>query len=66
VLVTVNMVNVLDAPEETAMVNFQAEAGVVGRVQECTADWCRIAVDGNRGWVRKTALWGVEAGEVVE
>ena len=66
VLVTVNMVNVLDAPEDTALVNFQAEAGVVGRVQECAADWCRIGVDGMRGWVRKSALWGVEAGELVE
>jgi SH3-like domain-containing protein len=66
VLVTVHMVNVLDAPEEGAGVNFQAEAGVVGRVQECSADWCRIGVEGNRGWVRKTALWGVDAGEVVE
>jgi SH3-like domain-containing protein len=66
VLVTVNMINVLDAPDDAAMVNFQAEAGVVGRVQECTSEWCRIAVDGERGWVRKSALWGVEAGELVE
>jgi SH3-like domain-containing protein len=66
VLVTVNMVNVLNAPDDAAMVNFQAEAGVIGRVQECTTDWCRIAVEGNRGWVRKTALWGVDAGERVE
>jgi SH3-like domain-containing protein len=66
VLVTVNMVNVLNAPDDAGMVNFQAEAGVVGRVQECTADWCRIGVEGERGWVRKSALWGVDAGELVE
>lgn len=66
VLVTVNLVDALEDPVEGALVNFQAEAGVVGRVQECNADWCRIGVDGHRGWVRKTALWGVNAGEVVE
>jgi SH3-like domain-containing protein len=66
VLVTVNMVNVLNAADDAALVNFQAEAGVVGRVQECTADWCRIGVEGERGWVRKSALWGVDAGELVE
>ncbi len=66
VLVTQNMVNVLDTPDDAATVAFQAEAGVVGRVQECTADWCRIGVDGNRGWLRKSALWGVEPGEVVQ
>ena len=46
--------------------NFQAESGVVGRLQECSPDWCRIGVDGNRGWLRKSALWGVEPGEVVQ
>ena len=66
VIVTQDMVNVLETPDDAASVAFQAEAGVVGRVQECTADWCRIGVDGNRGWLRKSALWGVEPGEVVQ
>ena len=66
VLVMQDMVNVLDAPDDAARVAFQAEAGVVGRVQECSTDWCRIGVDGNRGWLRKAALWGVEAGELVD
>jgi SH3-like domain-containing protein len=66
VLVTMNMVPVLNTPDDAATVNFQAEAGVVARLQECSADWCRIGVDGQRGWVRKTALWGVDPGELVE
>ena len=39
---------------------------VVARVQECTADWCRISADGEKGWVQKSALWGVAPGEVIE
>jgi SH3-like domain-containing protein len=47
-------------------VAFQAEMGVVGRLLECSADWCRMSVDGTRGWVRKAALWGVTPDETVE
>ncbi len=49
-----------------ARVVFQAEAGVVGRVLECAAEWCRMSVDGGRGWVRKAAIWGVAPDEVIE
>ena len=51
-------------PEDDAPVTAHAEAGVVARLGECTADWCRIVADGYRGWVRKTALWGVDPDEI--
>jgi SH3-like domain-containing protein len=65
-LVTADLVDFRDDPDDGARVAFQAEAGVVGRLLECSADWCRMNVDGNRAWVRKTALWGVTADELVE
>ncbi len=65
-LVTADMADFRDEPEDTARVAFQAEAGVVGRLLECSADWCRMNVDGSRAWVRKTALWGVMPEETVE
>jgi SH3-like domain-containing protein len=53
-------------PEDDAPVSAHAEAGVVAKLGECTVDWCRISTGGYRGWVRKTALWGVTAGETRE
>lgn len=53
-------------PAADAPAVAKAEAGVIGRLGECGPDWCRIAVDGTRGWVAKTALWGVAAGELRE
>ena len=44
----------------------QAEIGVIGRVLSCRDGWCRIAMEGQRGWMRKTALWGVGPDETVE
>ena len=42
------------------------EAGVVARVQSCDRDWCRLRVDGLRGWAPKSGLWGVAATEVID
>ena len=42
----------------------KVEKGVVGRLQECTLDWCKISVDGARGWAVKTNFWGAEKNEL--
>ena len=66
VLVTLDMAEFRHAPKDDATVIAQAEMGVVGRILECNLDWCRIALDGPRGWVRKSAIWGVKADEIIE
>ena len=38
--------------------------GVIGKLLQCVPDWCRVSVDGQKGWVPKTALWGVDKAEV--
>ncbi len=65
-LVTQDLAAFRDDADDAARVTFQAEADVVGRVLECNLDWCRMNVDGTRAWVRKTAIWGVGADEIVE
>jgi SH3-like domain-containing protein len=42
------------------------EMGVVGRIDECTPAWCRINAGGYRGWLPKTALWGVGPDEILD
>jgi SH3-like domain-containing protein len=66
VLVTLDMAEFQHAPEDGATVIAQAEMGVIGRVLECNVDWCRVALDGQRGWVRKSAIWGVKPDETIE
>lgn len=66
VLVTGDLAEFRDKPTRAAGVAYQAERGVVGRLMECDPDWCRINVQGEKGWIEKTALWGAIAGEVVE
>ena len=66
VLVTQDMAEVRANPKNDAEIVVQAEQGVIGKLLECDPDWCRIAIDGYKGWILKTALWGVDAGELVE
>jgi SH3-like domain-containing protein len=51
-------------PDESATATATAEQGVVAHLLQCLVGWCRVEAKGNEGWVRKTAIWGVEAGEV--
>ncbi|WP_242500589.1 SH3 domain-containing protein [Tropicimonas sp. IMCC6043] len=64
VLVEEDMVALHAQPSAEAETLARAEAGVVARLGACTHDWCRISAGGARGWVPKTAIWGVGADEL--
>ncbi len=66
VLISTDLAEFRMKPTRAAGVVFQAEQGVVGRLMECEPDWCRVNIQGEKGWIEKTALWGVVADEVVE
>ncbi len=66
VLVTQDMAEFLSQPVGGTNVVYQAELGVIGRLLQCNPEWCRISIEGEKGWVVKTALWGVDPGEIVE
>ncbi len=51
-------------PNETSEVLARAEEGVVARLGRCLPDWCRVRIDRHRGWVHKSALWGVGRNEL--
>ena len=50
-------------PGPDTPVMARAEAGAIARLGDCNADWCRISADGERGWVRKADIWGVDPAE---
>jgi SH3-like domain-containing protein len=42
------------------------EPGVVGRIQKCTKQWCKLEAGGYRGWIERKFLWGIYDHEVIE
>lgn len=45
-------------PEAGSRIAWRAAPGVVGRLGDCSAGYCRFEVDGKRGFVRVEGLWG--------
>jgi len=52
-----------DTPSETAPAVAQLDPGVIGRIEECNGDWCRLEVKGYEGWLKRTEIWGVDPTE---
>ena len=44
------------------------QAGVIGRLRSCPSgsDWCEVQVGSYRGWLKRSEIWGVLPGEVVQ
>lgn len=51
-------------PDAAAEEIAEARSGVIGRLGACVPDWCRITAGGERGWVPKNVLWGVDPDEL--
>ncbi len=49
-----------------APVVARSEAGVVGDLLKCEADWCEVELTGHRGWVERSKLWGVYPEETID
>ena len=52
-----------ETPNLQARVLFLAQPGVVGRLSNCSGDWCEFDVHGRRGHVLREHFWGTDPGE---
>jgi SH3-like domain-containing protein len=46
-------------PDDDARVVLRAEPGVIGELVDCEEAWCRVDIQGRRGWLRRDAFWGI-------
>ena len=66
VIVETDMLPLLSRPDAQALPVAYAELGVIARLGRCGPEWCRISAGSERGWVRKSDLWGVGPDELRE
>jgi len=64
VIVERDMLPIYLRPDPETTLVAKLEMGVVARLGDCDADWCRISSAGFRGWAPKSALWGVRGDEL--
>jgi len=65
-IVLSDMLPLYSRPDPASLVRAQLERDVIGRLADCVPGWCRMEVEGYRGWVETSALWGVAPGEVFD
>ena len=46
------------AANASAAISYRAQAGVVGRITDCTDGWCMFDVQGRKGWIETGHIWG--------
>jgi SH3-like domain-containing protein len=49
-----------------ATLRAEAETGVQGRLARCRDQWCKVEVDGIKGYMRRDSIWGVYESEKVD
>ncbi len=64
VIVEEDMLKLYQRPDPDSPVSARLEMGVIARLGDCNEIWCRLTAGGYRGWVPKTAIWGVRADEI--
>jgi SH3-like domain-containing protein len=53
-------------PSDKAAAVARLEPSVIGQLERCKGDWCRVSVGDYAGWVRRRDLWGVYPDETGE
>ncbi|HSA82885.1 MAG TPA: SH3 domain-containing protein [Geminicoccaceae bacterium] len=65
IMVTGEVRDVRRTPEVDSRVVLRAESGVIGTLFDCEEDWCRVEIEGRRGWLQRSEFWGTRPGEIL-
>lgn len=65
-VVVEDMAELRTRPNPESDVVARAEQGAIIKLGECKPDWCTISGGGERGWVPKASIWGVDPDEIRE
>ena len=65
-IVDKDLAPVLARAASDGQVKARLEAGVIVYLERCGPVWCRVKVGGYKGWMEKSALWGVKPEEVFD
>jgi SH3-like domain-containing protein len=53
-------------PESNGVSLLRVEPGVQANLLACQNTWCRIDLQGTKGWIQRAYLWGVYPNETIE
>ncbi len=53
-------VNMYNKSSAKSKIIFKLENNVIGDYLGCSNNWCQIKINGKKGWVEKSHLWGAD------
>jgi SH3-like domain-containing protein len=56
-----SVTDIREGRDGSGRVLWRAEPGVIARLGDCAAGWCKVDIDGRQGYIAQSALWGAEA-----
>ena len=65
VIVTGDVRTLHGDPDATAPAVARAEPGVIAHLLDCRDTWCRVELQGMKGWLKRSEVWGVYPTEAV-
>ena len=65
-LVTDGSARIYAKPSDESALVAVAERDALLELQSCPTQWCKVASGDVRGWITRTALWGLLDGEVLK
>jgi SH3-like domain-containing protein len=65
IMVTGEVRDLRRTPVLESRVVLRAEPGVIGQLFDCEENWCRVEIEGRRGWLQRSEFWGTRPGEIV-
>ena len=65
-LVTASSARIHAEPDDATALVAVAERNALLELQSCPTQWCRVNAGEVRGWVSRTALWGLIEGEILK
>lgn len=57
---------VREEPAADAPVVLRASPGVIGALLACEGAWCRVEIEGVRGWLGRDEFWGTYPKEILD
>lgn len=64
VVINTAMAEIRLQPDDKAAVSAKAESGVIARLGACVPEWCRVSTGGEKGWLHKADIWGIDRDEL--
>lgn len=65
-VITSDMAVLFRSPDPKANPVIRAERGVIADILACENAWCRLQIEGRKGWVPKQSVWGAYTQEVFD